>query len=93
VKLLKPTSGSSNYTWLPTLTSITNSPTKVQGVYYRSSIMYLHSVREHAHSRVRVGGQEVEVYRFSGARVQDIVALLARRAVYLWNNAQQNHVR
>jgi hypothetical protein len=48
--------------------------------------MYLHSVREHAHSRVGVSGQEVEVYRLPGARVQDVVALLARGAVHLWSN-------
>jgi hypothetical protein len=52
--------------------------------------MYLHSVRKHAHSRVRVGGQEVEVYRLPGARVQNVVALLARGAVHLWGN-KTNH--
>jgi hypothetical protein len=76
---------------IATLTSITDSLAKMQGALYRPSMMYLNGVRKHAHSRVRVGGQEVEVYRLSGARVQDVVALLARGAVHLWNNKKKSH--
>ena len=44
---------------------------------------YLHGVRKHAHSWVRVGGQEIEVYGLARARIGVILARLPRAAMHL----------